>query len=428
VQEDTENCSVGQMIISHLAIRPDVWSRLVSPPLLVSKGNVMIGYNPIYEYAALPDPNRIVEAIHRALNGILPRAVADATRTLPAAAPPEPASAVVSPSTGEGTAATDVPINVPIMGEGIRAVRIVALLKQPGEPVAADETLCEVETDKAVYPVESAFAGTLKAWRCRPNDVLNVGAELAVITTPVARQTALAKPPAPPRAVAEPPPAERAPQSVVPPALSPAITRRLTGVVPANMQLDAAWQAIRTARVQARERGLDFTPSLMLAWCTTRAMERHAAFRRVVLKDGGIAQHESFDLGIAVALEGDRLATAAIHAAPKFDWPGFVRAYADAIAAVRAGKVEDVQAPLNITSLGAFGVEVATPIVVPPAMSTLFIGATRERMINADGVVYPAEVVTLSLTFDHRVVNGAGAAAFLQDLKKRIEGFALPER
>src|SRR5204863_4747420 len=39
VQEDTENCSVGQMIISHLASRPDVWSRLASPPLLVSKGN-----------------------------------------------------------------------------------------------------------------------------------------------------------------------------------------------------------------------------------------------------------------------------------------------------------------------------------------------------------------------------------------------------
>src|SRR5467141_1770683 len=65
VQEDTENCSVGQMIISHVASRTDLWSKMVSPPILVSKGNVMIGYNPIYEYAALPDVERIVAAIRR---------------------------------------------------------------------------------------------------------------------------------------------------------------------------------------------------------------------------------------------------------------------------------------------------------------------------------------------------------------------------
>jgi len=47
-------------------------------------------------------------------------------------------------------------------------------------------------------------------------------------------------------------------------------------------------------------------------------------------------------------------------------------------------------------------------------------------MINDGGAVYPAEVVTLSLTFDHKVVNGAGAAAFLYDLKKLAEAFSLP--
>src|SRR2546425_2920001 len=67
VQEDTENCSVGQMIISHIAARPDLWSEMVSPPILVSKANVMIGYNPIYEYAALPDVERIAAAIKRSL-------------------------------------------------------------------------------------------------------------------------------------------------------------------------------------------------------------------------------------------------------------------------------------------------------------------------------------------------------------------------
>ena len=129
---------------------------------------------------------------------------------------------------------------------------------------------------------------------------------------------------------------------------------------------------------------------------------------------------------MAVALEGDRLATAAIHDADRLDWAAFAAAYASAVADTRAGKLEDVQAPLIITSLGAFGIEVATPIVVPPSMGTLFIGKAHERMVNDSGVVYPVEVVTLSLTFDHKVVNGAGAAAFLHDLKMLAEGFSLP--
>jgi len=93
---------------------------------------------------------------------------------------------------------------------------------------------------------------------------------------------------------------------------------------------------------------------------------------------------------------------------------------------VRAGRIEDVQTPLILTSLGAFGIEIATPIVVPPSMGTLFVGKAHERMINHDGVIYPEEVATLSLTFDHRVVNGAGAASFLRDVKTKIENFQLP--
>src|SRR6266700_3235551 len=68
VQEDTENCSVGQMIISHVTGNPDLWNEMISPPILVSKPNVMIGYNPIYEYAALPDVQRIVAAIKKSVS------------------------------------------------------------------------------------------------------------------------------------------------------------------------------------------------------------------------------------------------------------------------------------------------------------------------------------------------------------------------
>src|SRR5438874_12837371 len=76
VQEDTENCSVGQMIISHLSGDAELWNELVGPPILVSKANVMIGYNPIYEYAALPDVERIIAAIKRSISTDQERPVA----------------------------------------------------------------------------------------------------------------------------------------------------------------------------------------------------------------------------------------------------------------------------------------------------------------------------------------------------------------
>ncbi|MBI4621901.1 MAG: 2-oxo acid dehydrogenase subunit E2 [Verrucomicrobia bacterium] len=433
VQEDTENCSVGQMIISHLTARPDVWSALVSPPALVSKGNVMIGYNPVYEYTALPDAARIAAAVRRVMGGTpLPRPMgaAGAGWTAISRGQPAEAAAPAGASAPAPAPAADAVIRVPIMGEGIRAARVVSLLKQPGEKVALDEPLCEFETDKAVFPLESSLAGVFKEWRCQVGDTVEVGREIAVLApTPAAPVSAA--PPGPSLAQLQQPsrfgpPPRPVPGARVEPALSPAITRRLGGVIPANLQLDATWDAVRTAREAVKPTQRDLSPSLMMAWTVVRAMTAHSPFRRIVTKDGIILEQDPFDLGVAVALEGDKLATAAIHDASQLDWPAFAAAYRRAVADTRAGKIEDVQAPLNVTSLGAFGVEQATPIVVPPAMSTLFIGKAHARMLNDGGGAYPAEVVTLSLTFDHRVVNGAGAAAFLREVKAQIENFRLP--
>ncbi|HET9418747.1 MAG TPA: thiamine pyrophosphate-dependent enzyme, partial [Chthoniobacterales bacterium] len=146
VQEDTENCSVGQMIISHAVADVDLWNTMVSPPVLVSKGNVLIGYNPIYEYAALPDVSRIIAAINRSVSTVetaRPRAAVSRHATRPDRPEAEPA-----PEPRSTTAATDhiQPITVPIMGEGIRNAKVVSLLKNPGDPIALDDELCEVET------------------------------------------------------------------------------------------------------------------------------------------------------------------------------------------------------------------------------------------------------------------------------------------
>lgn len=455
VQEDTEACSVGQMIIQHLTGRPEIFAALKAPPTLVTKGNVMIGYNPIYEYAALPDVPRIVDAIWQSVSVNLARGAATPARAVPVAPPPAPtpvrAADTHAPQHTVIAGTHDILVRVPIMGEGLRSAKVVALNKKPGDAIKHDEVLCELETDKAVYPVEASFAGQLKEWRIRLDDTVLIGQEIALVTGDAASVAGLpvegaAKPAAAPAAprpspsVAKASPAAPAVASapvassssmkgnVRPPALPPAITKRLDAVVPANMLMDVRWDALRAAREAAKQRlGKDApSPSALMAWCVTRAQEKHAAFRCLAAKDGAIYEQADFDQGVAVALEGDRLATAAIAAANRLSFTDFCAAYQRAIEETRAGKIVEVQAPLNITSLGAFGVECATPIVVPPAVGTLFIGTAHERMVNDGGVIHPCEVVTLSLTFDHKVVNGAGAAAFMQDVKREFETFRLP--
>ncbi|MCA1658898.1 MAG: 2-oxo acid dehydrogenase subunit E2, partial [Verrucomicrobiaceae bacterium] len=218
--------------------------------------------------------------------------------------------------------------------------------------------------------------------------------------------------------------------AAIEPALSPTIVRRLGRVVPANLQIDARWDAIRTARDKEKKRDKKnaASPSVMIAWSVVRAMERHAPFRRIILDDDQIIENDEFDLGIAVALDGDRLATAVVTHANTRDWPDFVQRYDNTVEETRGGRVDAVNAPLVISSLGAFGVRAAVPIVVPPSVGTLFVGSAHYEAIGDGKKSPPAEIITLSLTFDHRVVNGAGAANFVHEIKEFIESFSIPTK
>ncbi len=460
VQEDTVNCSVGQMLVTELSEMPEVFSRMVCPPVLVSKGNVMIGFNAVSEYAALPDISRVIAALRQTMTAALTRATVSPPHRahVPAASPAASAAPAVSQQVaGE-------PLKVPIMGEGIRDARVVSLLKQPGDPVKADEALCEVETEKAVYPIEAAHSGTFVGWRTAVDDTVLVGqvigvlapagvdwrtvslevAEVSTISKPVKPGVARSSVPLPP----SPPPEQAAmakrvglagvvsldelgaPSGAVPrePVLAPAISQRLAPVVPATIEFAIDWSAIRAARQIAKLRDPDGapSPSSMVAWAVTQVMVINPSFRRLVLKGSHIVEVEDFELGVAVALEGDRLVTAVIPQANRLTWSEFHTTYVRVIEEARRGKIVEVRAPVMISSLGSFGVRAAIPIVVPPAMSTLFIGTAHHEMVRTGNTFKAAEVVTMSLTFDHRVVNGGGAAMFMQDLRKAMETFQLP--
>jgi 2-oxoisovalerate dehydrogenase E1 component len=303
-----------------------------------------------------------------------------------------------------------------------------------------DDELCEVETDKAVYPIQSSFAGVMGEWKTKIGDTVEIGQELGKIVTTepalaeqfetavkesITHETVEAAVSAADGGDRE----RHARRYSIEPALSPTITRKLNRVIPANLQIDARWDAIKDARQAAKKMDREEapSPSVMIAWAVVRAMEKHASFRRLILEDDQIVQNDNFDLGIAVALEGDRLATAVITTANQKSWPEFVSAFNETVAATRGGRVDAMNAPVVITSLGAFEVKAGAPIVVPPSVGTLFVGSAHRELISNKTKNESAEVITLSLTFDHRVVNGAGAAAFANEIKKQIEAFIIPK-
>ncbi|MBN1266480.1 MAG: 2-oxo acid dehydrogenase subunit E2 [Anaerolineales bacterium] len=77
----------------------------------------------------------------------------------------------------------------------------------------------------------------------------------------------------------------------------------------------------------------------------------------------------------------------------------------------------------TITNLGGYGVDHFTPIINPPEAGILGVGRILEKLVIKDGKIAQRHMLTLSLTFDHRVVDGAPAARFLQKIAQLIEGY-----
>lgn len=435
VQEDGESCSIGQQIIAELSGDPTIFAAWRAQPVLVAKPNVNIGYNAALEFGVLPDKNRVWEAIRTVLEPRLPARMpelsppaASPVRTAhsPASSTQVPTGAFMmaafseSPSTSGMIRMQD--LAAPPLGEGITHARVVGLLKKPGQTVEEDEAVCELETDKAVFPVESPWKGVLQKWLVEEGVTIAVGQTLAQIECPV--ESILQPVDRVEERLLQPAPAATAPTEG---GLSPHIIGQLKNVVPTHMSILAGWDAIHKARSNAKKTPGTKAPSptAMLAWCVTRAVEKHPIFACTINTRDTLTPLREFDLGVAVALNNDALDTAVIHKAPLLGWEDFVAAYHEAVQSVRNGKPSSkARAPLIITSLGGFAVRFALPVVVPPAIATLFIG---EAYYDYRPDEKPCrQRVNLCLSFDHRWVNGVAGGAFLADVQAQMERFTIP--
>lgn len=153
------------------------------------------------------------------------------------------------------------------------------------------------------------------------------------------------------------------------------------------------------------------------------ALKRHQAINASWEGDY-IQNHSSVDIGIAVA-QPDGLITPVVRAAHGKGIGQIDSELKDLIDRGRAGTLkpeEYTNATFTISNLGGFGIEEFTAIINPPGVAILALGTTiKTPVIDDNDELQVRKVMKVTLSADHRAIDGAVAAAFLKDLKDMIE-------
>jgi pyruvate dehydrogenase E2 component (dihydrolipoamide acetyltransferase) len=141
------------------------------------------------------------------------------------------------------------------------------------------------------------------------------------------------------------------------------------------------------------------------------------------LKGENIEVVEDVNVGVAVATENG-LIVPIIHNSNRRSLKEIDTALGDLMEKARRGKLsreELTGGTFTITNLGMYGVDFFTPIINPPEAAILGVGRIAEKAMVVGGKIEIRPIVTLSLSYDHRIIDGAPAAEFLQIVKKKIE-------
>jgi pyruvate dehydrogenase E2 component (dihydrolipoamide acetyltransferase) len=129
------------------------------------------------------------------------------------------------------------------------------------------------------------------------------------------------------------------------------------------------------------------------------------------------------NVGVAVALE-DSLIVPVVHNADKKSIAEIASCLEEKIEKARKDELspdEVTGGTFTVSNLGIFDIEVFTPIINPPECAILGVGKIIRKPWVVNDHIEPRPIVTLSLSFDHRIIDGAMAARFLQKIKETLE-------
>lgn len=182
------------------------------------------------------------------------------------------------------------------------------------------------------------------------------------------------------------------------------------------------WTTVDATRTLELADRLNSRLMAVIARMTVVALKRHPLLNSTFAEDG-VTFHDRVNLGIAAATPRG-LIVPNIREADFLDLAGLQAALDDLIEVARAGRTQpeaQIGGTFTITNIGPFGIEGGTPLLNPGESGILCLGAVTRRPWVVEDEVVPRDVVTLSLTFDHRHVDGEAGSRFLRDLARMIE-------
>ena len=160
----------------------------------------------------------------------------------------------------------------------------------------------------------------------------------------------------------------------------------------------------------------------LLASCAT-ALKAHSTVNAHCV-DEAVTVFEQVNLGVAVATDAG-LVVPVIHDAGSLALPGLADARRDAVGRARGGKLgmADVTGgTFTVSNLGMLGIDRFDAILNVPQVAILAVGATRQRQVWNGGEPAWRPIAELTLTCDHRAVDGATGAAFLATVRDLLQG------
>jgi pyruvate dehydrogenase E2 component (dihydrolipoamide acetyltransferase) len=259
--------------------------------------------------------------------------------------------------------------------------------------------------------------------------LVGTGPDGRIVAEDVERAASAPGPAAPSRAAAAPAEAETRPLTGV----RRTIARRLTEAwtIPVfQLVVSADMERVNTLVARRRELGEDVQVNVtdVLIKASATALMRHRDVNVQFTEEALLVQPRA-NIGLAVAAPSG-LVVPVIPAADGLSLAEIAVARADVVGRARESRLkpDDLQGgTFTISNLGMFGIEQFSAILNPPQAAILAVGAIEERPVARGGEIVARPMMAMTLTCDHRAVDGAPAAAFLETVKALLEepGLAL---
>jgi pyruvate dehydrogenase E2 component (dihydrolipoamide acetyltransferase) len=194
--------------------------------------------------------------------------------------------------------------------------------------------------------------------------------------------------------------------------------------VPGTETVVLDWGPIEALRAKIKDAGGAFQPSTftMFSFAVAKTLADFPGFRSTIVGDSVVRTYSHGNLGIAVALPGDELVIAKVEKADTYDWRAFADVMRERIETARQGKDQaDESVTISLTNMQGFGLRDAVAVVVPPGVATLFLGEPYNGLDQTVSELKLQRCANMGVTFDHRLLNGVGAANFLNAVREKVE-------